>query len=113
MVDKAWLDSQVRECDSVLATLEILADRKLSERLLTLAKVIDEDVNNGHLYSLEKGFTKFANRTVTAFDVTFTLDGLKDAQRLDGSIKKKLKKTIDTKRSSDQTGTAPHYTLSS
>ena len=58
MVDKAWLDSLVRECESVLATLEILADRKLSERLLTLAKTI----NNGRLYSLEEGFAKFVNR---------------------------------------------------
>jgi hypothetical protein len=112
VVDKAWLDSLVRECESVWATLEILADRKLSERLLTLAKTIDEDVRHGRQCCLE-GFAKFVNRTVTALDVKFTLNGLKDVQRLAGSIKKKLKKTIDTKRSLDQTGTAPHYALSS
>jgi hypothetical protein len=35
------------ESDSVLATLEILADRELTERLLALEKAVDDDVKGG------------------------------------------------------------------
>jgi len=44
LVDKAFLDSLVEERESILATLEILADRGLTERLLRLSKSIDDDV---------------------------------------------------------------------
>jgi len=36
-----------------------------------------------------------------AFEIKFTLDGLKDVQRLDGSIKRKLKNTLNKKLASD------------
>ena len=44
LVDKEFLDSLVKERESILATLEILADRQLTDRLLTLSKTIDDDV---------------------------------------------------------------------
>lgn len=49
LVDKDFLDSLVEERDSILATLEILADRELTDRLLALSKTIDEDVDAGRL----------------------------------------------------------------
>lgn len=49
LVDKDFLDSLVKERESFLATLEILADRELADRLLTLSKTIDEDVAAGRL----------------------------------------------------------------
>jgi hypothetical protein len=49
LVDKEFLDSLVQERASVLATLEILADRKLTDRLLALSKTIDKDVAAGRL----------------------------------------------------------------
>ncbi len=58
LVDKAWLDALVRERDSVLATLEILADRTLTARLLKLAKRIDADVRAGRLHTMEEVFGK-------------------------------------------------------
>jgi mRNA-degrading endonuclease RelE of RelBE toxin-antitoxin system len=39
-----------------------------------------------------------------AFAIKFTLDGLKDLQHLDGSIKRKLKNTLDKKLASDPLG---------
>lgn len=56
VVDKEWLDTLVRERESVLATLEILADRELTKRLLALAKTIDRDVRRNRLLTLEKVF---------------------------------------------------------
>ena len=56
VVDRVWLDALLHERQSVLATLEILADRKLTDRLLALAKTIDADVANNRLYSMEKAF---------------------------------------------------------
>src|SRR5882762_9763443 len=47
LVDKEWLDTLMRERESFLATLEVLADRQLTERLLTLAETIDGDVRAG------------------------------------------------------------------
>ena len=38
------------------------------------------------------------------FEIKFTLDGLKDVQRLDGSIKQKLKNTLNKKLASDPLG---------
>lgn len=49
LVDKDFLDSLVNERESILATLEILADRKLTDRLLALSKTIDDDVAAGRL----------------------------------------------------------------
>jgi hypothetical protein len=48
----------VNERESVLATLEILADRELTERLLTLSKTIDEDVSAGQLLTTDEVFGK-------------------------------------------------------
>ena len=44
LVDKEFLDSLLRERESILATLEILADRKLTDRLLKLSRTLDNDV---------------------------------------------------------------------
>jgi hypothetical protein len=49
VVDKGWLDALVRERESVFATLEVLADRDLTNRLLKLSKTIDADVAAGRL----------------------------------------------------------------
>jgi len=49
LVDKEFLDSLVQERQSILATLEILADRNLSDRLLRLSKTLDADVAAGRL----------------------------------------------------------------
>jgi predicted RNase H-like HicB family nuclease len=54
--DLAELGSRRRE--SVLATLEILADRHLTARLRKLAKRIDADVQAGKLHSMEEVFGK-------------------------------------------------------
>jgi hypothetical protein len=55
LVDKEFLDSLLRERESVLATLEILADRELTDRLLKLSRTLDDDVA--------------ADRLLTAVDV--------------------------------------------
>jgi hypothetical protein len=49
LVDKEFLDALVKERDSIFATLEILADRNLTDRLLKLSKTIDGDVAAGRL----------------------------------------------------------------
>jgi hypothetical protein len=49
LVDKEFLDSLLKEQESILATLEILADRELTDRLLALSKRIDDDVAAGRL----------------------------------------------------------------
>ncbi len=49
LVDKEFLDSLVKERDSILATLEILTDRELTDRLLKLSKTVDDDVRAGRL----------------------------------------------------------------
>jgi hypothetical protein len=49
VVDKDFLDALVKERESVLATLEILADRKLADRLMSLSKTIDKDMKAGRL----------------------------------------------------------------
>ncbi len=54
LVDKEWLDSVMRERESILATLEILADRTLTNRLLKLAETIDDDVRDGRLHTLQE-----------------------------------------------------------
>jgi PHD/YefM family antitoxin component YafN of YafNO toxin-antitoxin module len=58
LVDKDFLDSLVNERESILATLEILADRELTDRLLTLSKTIDDDVATGRLLTTTDVFGK-------------------------------------------------------
>ena len=58
LVDKDFLDSLVEERESILATLEILADRKLTDRLLNLSKTIDDDVVAGRLLTTADVFGK-------------------------------------------------------
>jgi PHD/YefM family antitoxin component YafN of YafNO toxin-antitoxin module len=58
LVDKDFLDSLVEERDSILATLEILSDRKLTDRLLALSKTIDDDVAAGRLLTTADVFGK-------------------------------------------------------
>jgi len=49
VVDKEFLDSLVKERESIMATMEILTDRDLTDRLLRLSKTIDDDVAAGRL----------------------------------------------------------------
>ncbi len=56
LVDKEWLDDLIRERQSVMATLEILIDRKLTDRLLKLAQTIGADVEAGRLHTMEEVF---------------------------------------------------------
>jgi len=58
LVDKDFLESLVNERDSILATLEILADRELADRLLSLSKTIDRDVDAGRLLTTADVFGK-------------------------------------------------------
>jgi hypothetical protein len=57
-VDKNWLDELVRERDSLLATLEILTDKKLTARLTSLAKTIDDDVESNRLHTMDEVFAE-------------------------------------------------------
>lgn len=58
LVDKEWLDTVMRERDSILATLQVLADRELTNRLLKLAETIDADASAGRLHTMEEVFGK-------------------------------------------------------
>jgi PHD/YefM family antitoxin component YafN of YafNO toxin-antitoxin module len=58
LVDKDFLDSLVSERESILATLEILADRELADRLFALSKTIDDDVAAGRLLTAADVFGK-------------------------------------------------------
>ena len=58
LVDKEFLDSLVNEREAILATLEILADRKLTDRLLRLSKTLDDDVAAGRLLTTADVFGK-------------------------------------------------------
>jgi len=49
VVDKEFLDYLVNEREAIIATLEILADRALTDRLLNLSKTVDDDVAAGRL----------------------------------------------------------------
>jgi len=66
LVDKDFLDSLMRERESIFATLEVLADRELTDRLLTLSKTIDRDVAAGRLLTTEDVFGECA-KPKTAF----------------------------------------------
>lgn len=56
IVDKEWFDNLMRDVRSTMATREILADRKLTERLLNLSTTIDEDLRAGRLHTMEEVF---------------------------------------------------------
>jgi len=56
LVDKEFLDSLVREREAILATLEILADRPLTDRLLALSKTLESDVAAGRLLTTKEVF---------------------------------------------------------
>ena len=58
LVDKEFLDSLLRERESVLATLEILADRELMDRLLKLSLTLDDDVAADRLLTTREVFGK-------------------------------------------------------
>ena len=58
LVDKEFLDSLVNEREAILATLEILADRQLTDRLLRLSKTLDDDVAAGRLLTTADVFGK-------------------------------------------------------
>jgi K+-sensing histidine kinase KdpD len=58
LVDKEFLDSLLKERDSILATLEILADRELTDRLLALSDTIDGEVAAGRLLMTADVFDK-------------------------------------------------------
>lgn len=58
LVDKEFLDSLVKEREAILATLDILADRELTDRLLNLSRTIDQDVKSGRLLTTAKVFGK-------------------------------------------------------
>jgi hypothetical protein len=58
LVDKDFLDSLLRERDSILATLEILSDRQLTDRLLTLSSTIDDDLAADRLLTTADVFGK-------------------------------------------------------
>jgi hypothetical protein len=58
LVDKDFLDSLVSERESILATLEVLGDRELTDRLLGLSKTIDRDVAAGRLLTTADVFGK-------------------------------------------------------
>ncbi len=56
VVDKEWLDTILAERKSILATIEILMDRDLTERLLRAARTADEDAQAGRLHTHEEVF---------------------------------------------------------
>ena len=58
LVDKEFFDQLVLDRERVVATLEILADLKLTERLVKLGKTADADVRAGkiRLYSMDEVF---------------------------------------------------------
>jgi hypothetical protein len=56
LVDKEFLDQLIEERESILATLEILADRELTNRLLSLSKTIDQDATAGRLLTMAEVF---------------------------------------------------------
>jgi K+-sensing histidine kinase KdpD len=58
LVDREFLDSLLKEQESILATLEVLADRDLADRLLKLSETIDQDVAAGRLLTSADVFGK-------------------------------------------------------
>lgn len=58
LVDKEFLDALVNERESILATLEILADRRLTDQLLRLSETIHDDLAAGRLLTTTDVFGK-------------------------------------------------------
>jgi hypothetical protein len=60
LVDKEFLDSLLLQRESAAATLEILADPQLAERLITLGKTVDSRVRARKIkiYSMRDVFGK-------------------------------------------------------
>jgi mannose/cellobiose epimerase-like protein (N-acyl-D-glucosamine 2-epimerase family) len=56
--ETALAEMGIRERETVLATLEILADRHLTTRLRKIATRIDADVLAGKLHTMEEIFSK-------------------------------------------------------
>jgi hypothetical protein len=56
LVDKDFLDTLMNERESIVATLEILADRGLTDRLTKLSKTIDHDARAGGLLTVSDVF---------------------------------------------------------
>lgn len=56
VVDKEWLDTLLLERKSLLATLEVLADRELTERLLKTSQTVEEDLKAGRLRTMKDVF---------------------------------------------------------
>ena len=56
LVDKEFLDSLVKERESILATLEVLTDQNLTSRLLALSKTVNADVAAGRLLTTKDVF---------------------------------------------------------
>ena len=56
VVDKRYLDCLIEERESILAALEIFADRELTDRLLTASQSINDDVAAGRLLTTENVF---------------------------------------------------------
>lgn len=56
LVDKQWLDALLRERESLLATLEVLADRELADRLMSTAQTVDADLKAGRLRTMQDVF---------------------------------------------------------
>jgi hypothetical protein len=58
LVDKEFLDSLLAERESIIATLEILSDRQLTDRLLKVSQTLDEAVASGRLLTMSDVFGK-------------------------------------------------------
>jgi hypothetical protein len=60
LVDKAFLDDLLQQCESARATLEILAEPRLASRLLSLGKNVDSRVRSRKLklFSMDEVFGK-------------------------------------------------------
>ena len=58
LVDKEFLDTLVKDQESMFATLEILCDQDLTNRLLHLSKTIDDDFAEGNLLTSADVFGK-------------------------------------------------------
>lgn len=56
LVDKKWLDKLLRSLKTYMATIEVLTDRQLTERLLRTAETIDRDIEAGRLHTMDEVF---------------------------------------------------------
>ena len=56
LVDQTYFDDLVKERNSIMATLEILADRDLTNRLLNVSTTLDADVAEGRLLTAAQVF---------------------------------------------------------